>query len=100
MKNRMRGKLKRIGQLTIIALLLETMLLPQTAALAQGSLADYERAEGLRGRLEGLAIDIPERPSWIGSTSRLWYRKSVRGGHQFVLVDAETLEKKPAFDHE
>jgi Prolyl oligopeptidase family/Dipeptidyl peptidase IV (DPP IV) N-terminal region len=31
---------------------------------------------------------------------RFWYRKSVKGGHQFVAVDAETLQKSPAFDHE
>ncbi|HEU4386826.1 MAG TPA: DPP IV N-terminal domain-containing protein, partial [Blastocatellia bacterium] len=67
---------------------------------AQGRLADYERATGLRERLQGLAVNIPERASWIGTTSRFWYRKSVKGGDQFVVVDAQTLEKKPAFDQE
>ena len=67
---------------------------------AQGTLADYQRANGLRMRLQGLATGIPDRPGWIGSTSRLWYRKSVKFGHEFVLVDAETLVKKPAFDHQ
>jgi dipeptidyl aminopeptidase/acylaminoacyl peptidase len=37
--------------------------------------------------------------SWIDKTSRFWYRKAVKGGKEFVLVDAETLVKKPAFDH-
>lgn len=82
-----------------VGVLLQPMF-PQPAAYAQGTLADYERVSGLRLKLQGLAINIPERASWIGSTSRFWYRKSVKGGNEFVLVEAETLTKKPAFDHE
>jgi dienelactone hydrolase len=67
---------------------------------AQGSMADYERASGLREKYVGLADNLPERANWVGQTSRFWYRKAVKGGNEFVLVDAETLAKKPAFDHE
>src|SRR5689334_18668247 len=67
---------------------------------AQGTLADYERASGLREKYIGLANNLPERANWIGQTSRFWYRKAVKGGNEFVLVDAETLAKKPVFDHE
>src|SRR5215470_6198324 len=67
---------------------------------AQGTLADYERASSLRDKFQGLAVNIPERANWIEKTSRFWYRKSVKGGSEFVLVDAETLAKRPAFDHE
>jgi len=76
------------------------MVMPLAPAFAQGALVNYLRAESLRNKLQGLAINIPERPSWVGATSRFWYRKSVEDGNQFALVDAETLEKKPAFDHE
>src|SRR5262245_49570292 len=61
--------------------------------------ADYERAAGLREKFQGLAINVPERANAIENTSRFWYRKSVKGGSEFVLVDAEMLTKKPAFDH-
>jgi len=74
-------------------------LLP-TAIFAQGTLADYERAAGLRNKLQGLVVNAPDRANWIEKTNRFWYRKSVKGGYEFVLVDAETLAKKPAFDHE
>src|SRR5262245_30206258 len=67
---------------------------------AQGTLADYERAVGLRNKLQGLVVNSPERANWIEKTNRFWYRKSVKGGYEFVMVDAETLAKKPAFDHE
>jgi hypothetical protein len=67
---------------------------------AQVSQSDYERAASLRTRFQGLAVDIVDRPTWIGKTNHFWYRKSVKGGNEFILVDAETLTKKPAFDHE
>jgi len=66
---------------------------------AQVAKADYDRSFGLRDKLAPLALNLPERPSWIDKTSRFTYRKTVPGGFEFVLVDAATLEKKPAFDH-
>ena len=45
-------------------------------------------------------IDAAERPSWINESNRFWYRKSVEGGNSFMLVDAATQAKGPAFDHE
>src|SRR5437870_1101871 len=81
------------------ALMLSLLLLPFTVS-AQVTQADYERAASLRTRFQGLAVNIVDRPTWIGKTNHFWYRKSVKGGNEFVLVDAQTLTKKPAFDHE
>src|SRR6516225_6616156 len=69
-------------------------------AFGQVSQTDYERAAKLREKYQGLAINVPEKANAIENTSRFWYRKSVKGGNEFVVVDAQTLEKKPAFDHE
>jgi len=66
---------------------------------AQGKLADYERASALRDKVEGLALNITGRVTWIDMTSRFWYRKTIQGGSEFEVVDAATLTKKPAFDH-
>ncbi len=84
----------------VLFLSLLLQILPQPAVYAQGKQEDYERANGLRERLQRLGVNIPERVNWIGSTSKFWYRRSVRGGNEFMLVDAETLVKNPAFDHE
>ena len=83
----------------ILTLILTSICTPLPAA-AQGTLADYLRADSLGDRLEGLVVDVAERPSWIEEANRFWYRKTVEGGHSFVLVDAETQAKGPAFDHE
>ena len=87
---------KRFFWKTILTLSL--FLLP-VFIFAQGTQADYERANKLRDKFQGLAVNVPERATWVGNTNRFWYRKSVKGGNEFVLVDAETLTKKPAFDH-
>ena len=60
------------------------------AASAQGTAADYARAEGLRAKYEAAAVDIAGPPAAIGKTHRFWYRKSVPGGEQFLAIDADT----------
>ncbi len=67
---------------------------------AQGTLADYERARSLQEKFQGLAVNVPGPAHWITGTNNFWYRKSVRGGSEFIMVDADTQAKKPAFDHE
>jgi dienelactone hydrolase len=69
-------------------------------ASAQGTVADYERAQGLQARARGLVINQPGATNWIGESDHFWYAKTVRGGSEFVLVDAAAAVKKPAFDHE
>ncbi|MGE3491216.1 MAG: DPP IV N-terminal domain-containing protein [Vicinamibacterales bacterium] len=74
-------------------------LLSASSAAAQVARADYERAQGLREQYESLAINVPDTPTWIGTTHRFYYRRSVAGGHQFITVDADTRQKQPSFDH-
>jgi len=74
------------------------VLLP-SAALAQGTVDDYRRADGLRERYERLAVNVPSPAAWIEGTSRFTYRRSVADGHEFLVFDAATRAKRPAFDH-
>jgi dipeptidyl aminopeptidase/acylaminoacyl peptidase len=66
---------------------------------AQGTPADYERAGNVAERVQGLVVDLAERPTWVND-ARFWYRKSVRGGNVFVLVDVNPPQKRLAFDHD
>jgi dienelactone hydrolase len=72
------------------------LLLP--VVRAQGTLSDYQRARALREKFENLTINVPEAAEAVEGTDRFVYRKSVAGGHEFVLVDAEKPSKGPAFD--
>jgi dipeptidyl aminopeptidase/acylaminoacyl peptidase len=84
---------------TRILLTTLSALLLSIPAHAQGTIADYQRAMGLREKYQGLAINVPEPAVWIEKQPKFWYRKSVKGGNEFVLVDAATQAKTPAFDH-
>lgn len=85
------------ASLLFLALLLSIAPL---ATRAQGTLADYERGQSLRTKAADLVINEPRTPTWIGGTDHFWYARSVQGGTEFVLVDATTGTKKPAFDQE
>jgi dipeptidyl aminopeptidase/acylaminoacyl peptidase len=82
----------------LASLLAVLFLLPLTAH-AQGTPADYARANNLRAKYEAAAIDIAGPATWIGNTHRFWYRKLSKGVAEFIIFDAETLQKQPAFDH-
>jgi dipeptidyl aminopeptidase/acylaminoacyl peptidase len=71
-----------------------------SVAAAQGTRADYERAKGLRARFENLATGLAEPATFIEGTNEFWYRRFVRGGYEFVAMNADTQAKRPAFDHE
>ncbi len=89
----------KLTQRTIIAIFILTLMFGPALVSAQATRADYERAAGLRAKLQPLALNIVDRGGWIGKTSRYWYRKSVAGGNEFWVADAASREKKAAFDH-
>ena len=80
----------------VCLLLIVALPLP---SFAQGTIADYQRAMGLREKYQGLAINAPEPATWLEKESKFWYRRSVKGGNEFILADAATQAKQPAFDH-
>ena len=78
-----------------IAVLAGLVLAPLGAAplFAQGTIADYQRAMGLRDKYQGVALGVAEPATWIEKTSRFWYRRTVKGGNEFIVVDAATQQK-------
>jgi dipeptidyl-peptidase 4 len=70
---------------------------------AQGTLADYQRAEKfLPGNARHLYTTGYVMPNWIGKTDRFWYRRTTLKGTQivseFIVVDAAQNSSGPAFD--
>jgi dipeptidyl aminopeptidase/acylaminoacyl peptidase len=66
---------------------------------AQGTLADYQRAHDLQAKARDLVVNTPGPAHWIGDTHNFWYAHSVKGGAEYLLVDADAGLKKLAFDH-
>jgi dienelactone hydrolase len=70
------------------------------ASWAQGTLADYQRAQDLQAKARGLVVNAPGPVTWIGKSAHFWYWRSVKGGTEFVLGDAASASKQLAFDHD
>jgi dipeptidyl aminopeptidase/acylaminoacyl peptidase len=77
---------------------LAAVLLVVGPAWGQVTPADYARSEGLREAWMYLTGNVADQAGWIGETSEFFYRKTVPGGFSFVVMDARTLQKRPAFD--
>jgi len=85
------------GVLTLGAALAWPLLMGAQSADVK---ADYERANSLASLTRNKVYDSAEAPNWIAGTNKFWYRKTVKGGTAFVMVDAVAGMKAPAFDHE
>jgi len=76
------------------------LLTVATSLIAQGTLTDYQRGQALEAKARGLVVNTPGNMTWIGDSDHLWYPRSVKGGTEFMLVDAGAGSKKLAFDHD
>jgi dipeptidyl-peptidase-4 len=72
-----------------------------TGLPAQGTLADYQRAEKFLPKNVGKMIFYTQViPNWVKGTSRSWYKNDIQEGKEFILVDAKKKSRKPAFNHQ
>ncbi len=74
---------------------------PATAQAGAGEIvADYTRAERFLGRnADSLITGATVAPDWL-SGDRFWYRSTVPGGHEFIVVAPARGTRERAFDHE
>lgn len=60
----------------------------------------YKRAtDFLPWRLVPRLKNVEIIPHWIGNKNSFWYIRDTHLGKEFIVVDAETGRKEPAFDH-
>ena len=91
--------MKRLRILPLLIVGVGPVLLPSDV-VAQATVSDYQRSMGLREKYADLVTGIADAPRWIEQTNRFYYRRTVKGGHEWMLVDGATRAKSPAFDHE
>jgi len=60
--------------------------------------SDYERALTIGARYRRLTVNVPDEPFWLREGEAFVYRRTTQGKHQFMLVNAATGVKQPAFD--
>ena len=67
---------------------------------AQGTLDDYARADALRDQTRGKVFGGRVVPHFYAGGDRFWYRGDrADGAHEFLIVDAVSATRRPAFDH-
>ena len=67
---------------------------------AQGTQADYDRANNLRKVTRNTVFRKEVKPHWEIDGNRFWYKVTTGPGtHEFVLVDAIAGGRSMAFDH-
>jgi dipeptidyl-peptidase 4 len=75
-------------------------LLASNLGQSQGTAEDYKRAEKyLHFNIYNLVKNINLYPNWIDKTNDFWYKTETEKGYQFILVQTEKDEIKPAFNH-
>ncbi|MDB5324345.1 MAG: dipeptidyl aminopeptidase/acylaminoacyl peptidase [Phycisphaerales bacterium] len=80
--------------------LLACLFATPVSARAQGTAADYDRAEKLGQRFGGKVTHGKVDARWSADDSRLWFRSDTGAGTwEFVSIDCDTAQRKPAFDH-
>lgn len=71
-----------------------------TVSFAQGTKADYARADNLRRMTAGKVFKARVQPRWFDANRKFWYRNVLANGRaEFVLVDVKAGTRKSAFDH-
>lgn len=89
--------MSHISQASVVLLV---ALLPVTSVFAQGTLADYQRAERfLAKNLNDLVFSWQVKPNWLDDTNRFWYVNKIPQGKEFLLIDPQNNTKEHAFDH-
>lgn len=84
-----------------LALVTFALVLPAVAEaqITQLTGDDYARAERfLTQQTNPLVYRATVRPQWQ-EDGRFWYRNTIVGGHEYVMVDPEAGQKGRAFDH-
>ncbi len=91
--------LKEATPLGVICALL-ALCAATLAASAQGTRADYDRANNLRRLTSNKVFRDRVQPHWFADNTRFWYEvKTGPDTREFVVVDAEKGTRQSAFDH-
>jgi len=80
--------IQRIVPAVVTSVALAAALALPQAGSAQGTKADYERADALRDRTRGRVFKARVEPHWFDGNDRFWYRNDLAdGAREFVVVD-------------
>jgi dipeptidyl-peptidase-4 len=77
----------------------QLILLCAAPLFAQGTKADYERANNLAQKFRNKVFRASVTPNWFAGGKRFWYRNDLADDRrEFIVVDAAAGKREPAFD--
>ena len=68
-------------------------------ASAQGTVEDYKRAESLDTLVRNKVFNTPNSFNWLNK-KEFWYKNNTEKGSEYIFVNAKTLQRETAFDHD
>src|ERR1700693_2217783 len=81
-----------------LLLTLASLLTTPTAGTAQGTLADYERADRFQPwKIRRVVFEADVNPQWIEQPGRFWYLRRGPTEKQFLLVNSSGNTEAAAF---
>jgi dipeptidyl aminopeptidase/acylaminoacyl peptidase len=79
---------------------LSVILCSLAIAFAGGKKEDYERANRLRDLTANKVYRDQIKANWLPDNKHFWYRvRTGQNSFEYILVNAETGKREPAFDH-
>ncbi|QNL50770.1 prolyl oligopeptidase family serine peptidase [Olivibacter sp. SDN3] len=78
--------------------LLVILFCGKSSLWAQGTQADYDRANSMQKTLKGKALHVTGNTGWLKHKQQLFYSVTTAEGKNFMLADILKKEKRPAFD--
>ncbi len=82
----------------LLTFLLTSVFILTVRSYSQGTADDYKRADSLNKLVSGKVFNDIVNQAWIGKSGNLYYETNTRNGLQYMIVNAEKLTRKPAFD--
>jgi dipeptidyl aminopeptidase/acylaminoacyl peptidase len=76
------------------------LMIASLAAYTQGTIQDYQRANGIRTLFKNKVYNTPGSFHWIKGKHLCWYVNNSRTGKTFLLVDAERKNQRNVFDQQ
>jgi dipeptidyl aminopeptidase/acylaminoacyl peptidase len=80
-----------VTALAVAGLYAPRVLIAEPPAATNNQVSVPDRGRAYKARLT---------PHWFDHNHRFWYRNDLPSGKEFILVDAERGERRPAFDHQ
>lgn len=88
-------------KIVIQTIILSALLFTTQSAIAQGTHSNYERALNLRKITANKVFKQRVIAHWLPGNTQFWYRNDLADeAREFILVNAETGTRQPAFEHE